>query len=247
MATITSRTALKDYCLRQLGDPVIEINVDDDQIDERIDDALNMFRQFHFDGQEKVFIVHTVTSTDVTNEYIDMVDPVEDVVRVLPLNSNNLSGDIFNEEYQFRLSDMETFKGTGLINYYLNRSHWNLISDLLGRYKTIHFTKVQNRLFIEADWVNDIIAGTIIVVEAYKALNPDTYTEIYNDTWLKKYSTQLIKQQWGANLKKFEGTTLPGGISLNGQQLFDEATTEIEKLEEQLHNDWMLPPEDQIG
>ena len=245
---ITTRQNLIDYCLRRLGAPVTEINVDDDQVSDRIDDAIEFFQEYHFDGVEKVFLKHTITQTDIDNEYIDVVDPIISVLRVLPIpDFNAFQTGFFNEEYQLRLNDLENFSGSALINWAMSQSNFSLVEHLFSIQPTMLFNRKQNKMYLETNWADRFSVGTIIIIEAYRALDPATYTEVYNDMFLKKYATALIKQQWGSNLKKFTGVTLPGGITLDGQTIFSEALEEITKIEEEMSLKYELPPDGFIG
>ena len=245
---ITTRQNLIDYCLRRLGAPVTEINVDDDQVSDRIDDAIEFFQEYHFDGVEKVFLKHIITQTDITNEYIAVADPVISVLRVLPIpNFNAFQTGFFNEEYQLRLNNLDDFSGTALINWAMSQTNFSLVEHLFSIQPTMLFNRKQNKMYLETDWDNKFSVGTILIIEAYRALDPTTYTEVYNDMFLKKYATALIKQQWGSNLKKFTGVTLPGGITLDGQTIFSEALEEITKIEEEMSLKYELPPDGFIG
>ena len=245
---ITTRQNLIDYCLRRLGAPVTEINVDDDQVSDRIDDAIEFFQEYHFDGVEKVFLKHIITQTDIDNEYIDVVDPVISVLRVLPIpNFNAFQTGFFNEEYQLRLNNLDDFSGTALINWAMSQTNFSLVAHLFSIQPTMLFNRKQNKMYLETDWDDKFDVGTIIIIEAYRALDPATYTEVYNDMFLKKYATALIKQQWGSNLKKFTGVTLPGGVTLDGQTIFSEALEEITKIEEEMSLKYELPPDGFIG
>ena len=245
---ITTRQNLIDYCLRRLGAPVTEINVDDDQVSDRIDDAIEFFQEYHFDGVEKVFLKHTITQTDIDNEYIDVVDPIISVLRVLPIpDFNAFQTGFFNEEYQLRLNDLENFSGSALINWAMSQTNFSLVEHLFSIQPTLLFNRKQDRVYLETDWANKFEVGTILIIEAYRALDPATYPQVYNDMFLKKYATALIKQQWGSNLKKFTGVTLPGGITLDGQTIFSEATEEINKIEEEMSLKYELPPDGYIG
>jgi len=245
---ITSKTLLKDYCLRRLGHPVIEINVDEEQCDDRVDDALQFFGEYHFDGVEKVYLKHTVTQTDIDNEYLPMNDPVISVVRVLPLpDFNAFQTGFFNEEFQLRLNDLNTFQGSSVINWAMSLQNFSLIENLFTVQPTALFNRKQNKLFIETDWDNKFEVDDILIIECYRILDPTQYTEVYDDMFLKQYTTALIKRQWGENLKKFEGVQLPGGVTLNGKTIYDEAVEEIIRIEEQMSLKWELPPDGFIG
>ena len=245
---ITTRQNLIDYCLRRLGSPVTEINVDDDQVSDRIDDAIEFFQEYHFDGVEKVFLKHIITQTDITNEYIAVVDPIISVLRVLPIpNFNSFQSGFFNEEYQLRLNDLDSFSGSSLIHWAMSQTNFSLVEHLFSIQPTMLFNRKQNKMYLETNWADKFDVGTILIIEAYRALDPATYTEVYNDMFLKKYATALIKQQWGSNLKKFTGVTLPGGITLDGQTIFSEALEEITKIEEEMSLKYELPPDGFIG
>jgi len=245
---VTTRQSLIDYCLRRLGQPLIEINVDEDQLSERVDDAIEFFQEYHFDGVEKVFLKHTVTQDDIDNEYIGVIDPVISVLRVLPIpNFNAFQTGFFNEEYQMRLADLENFQSSTMINWAMSQTNFSLVSHLFSIQPTLLFNRKQNRMYLETDWANKFTDGTILIVEAYRALDPDAWPEVYNDMFLKKYLTALIKRQWGSNLSKYEGVQLPSGVTLNGKQIYDEAIEEINKIEEEMSLRYELPIDGLIG
>jgi len=245
---LTSKELLKEYCLRRLGHPVIEINVDEEQCDDRVSDALQYFAEYHFDGVEKVFLKHTITQDDIDNEYIAMADPVISVIRVLPIpNFNAFQTGFFNEEFQLRIQDLNTFTGSSLINWQMSLQNWSMVDHLFTVTPTIHFNRKQNKVYLETNWADKFSVGDILIIEAYRILDPTTYTEIYDDMFLKKYTAALIKRQWGENLKKFEGVQLPGGVTLNGKTIYDEAVEEINKIEEEMNLKWELPPDGFLG
>ena len=252
---LTSKELLKEYCLRRLGHPVIEINVDEEQCDDRVDDALEFFAEYHFDGVEKVYLKHTITQTDIDNEWIPMDDPaspvggpVIGVRRVLPVpNFNAFQTGFFNEEFQLRLQDLNTFTGTSLLNWQMSLQNFRMVDYLFTVNATVLFNRKQNKLYLETDWAGKFSVDDILIIEAYRILDPSQYAEVYNDIFLKKYCTALIKRQWGENLKKFEGVQLPGGVTLNGKTIYDEAVDEINKIEEEMNLKWELPPDGFIG
>ena len=252
---ITSRTTLQDYCLRRLGHPVIEINVDDEQMSDRLDDALEYFAEYHFDGVEKVFLKHTLTQDDIDNEYIAMDDPaspvggpVVGVIRVLPIpNFNAFQTGFFNEEFQLRIQDLNTFTGSSMLNWQMSLQNFSMIDHLFTVNASLLFNRKQNNLYLETNWSDKFTVGDILIIECYRMLDPAQYTEVYNDMFLKKYTTALIKRHWGENLKKFEGVQLPGGVTLNGRAIYDEAVEEIRKIEEEMNLKWELPPDGMIG
>ena len=170
------------------------------------------------------------------------------MLRILPVpNFNAFQTGFFNEEYQLRLNDLENFQGSTMINWAMSQTNFSLVEHLFGVSPTLLFNRKQNKMYLETDWDKKFNVGTILIIEAYRALDPATYAEVYNDMFLKKYATALIKQQWGSNLKKFTGVTLPGGISLDGQTIFTEATEEITKIEEEMNMKYELPPDGIIG
>ena len=248
MASVTSRQGLIDYCLRRLGQPVIEINVDEDQLDERIDDALEFFQEYHFDGVEKVFTKHTITQNDIDNEYISTDNSIISVVRVLSIPSfDSFQGGFFNEEYQMRLNDLNNFSGSSLQQWSMTLRNFDLIERLFSIAPIMLFNRKQNRVYLETDWKEKFKVDDVLVIEAYRALDPSIYTEVWNDMFLKKYTCALIKQQWGTNLKKFSGVVLPGGITLDGKTIYDEATEEIRLIEEQVSLKYELPADGYVG
>ena len=251
MAAPTSRQGLIDYCLRRLGDPVIEINVDDDQLEERIDDALQMYQEYHSDATVKTYLKHLVTADDVTNEYIPISDSIIYVSRLLPINNAfGASRNFFDIKYQMMLNDIADLQNwAGDLAYYEQMQQYLSLLDMkLNGHPQVEFARRQNRLYIHGDFADsDIKEGDYIIAEVYQIVDPDTHTSVYDDMWLKEYSTALIKQQWGANLIKFEGMQLPGGVTLNGRQLFDDATQDIERLRERIRLEHELPPNFFVG
>ena len=248
MASVTSRQGLIDYCLRRLGQPVIEINVDEDQLDERVDDALEFFQEYHFDGVEKVFTKHTITQNDIDNEYISTDNSIISVVRVLPIPSfDSFQGGFFNEEYQMRLNDLNNFSGSSLLQWSMTLRNFSLIEELFSICPIMMFNRKQDRVYLETDWKEKFKVDDVLVIEAYKILDPSTYPQVYNDMFLKKYSTALIKRQWGENLKKYQGVVLPGGITLDGKTIYDEAIEEIRQIEEEVSLKYELPVDFNVG
>jgi hypothetical protein len=241
MANPTSRQGLIDWCLRRIGAPVIEINVDDDQVEDRIDEALQFYREYHFDAIEQVYLKHEVTEADITNTYIDLTDAITGVSRVLPFTSRTRGIDLFDVRYQILLNDIYSIQSTDIIYYTQVMTQLQLLNDLLVGEKPIRFNRHQNRLHIDMDWGLDIVAGEFIIIECFRVLDPETYPDIYNDIYLKRYATALIKMQWGNNLKKFDGVQLPGGVTLNGQKIYDEAFEEAEAVRQEVDSRYQLP------
>ena len=250
MAIPTTRDTFTDYCLRQLGHPVIEINVDDDQVSDRIDEALQFYQEFHYDGVERIYLKHLVTSQNISDGYIPLTDLIIGVRNILPFSGDNVSGadsGLFNLQYQLRLNDLYDLTNTSLIYYNTVRDYIALLDMLLNGAKPLRFNKHQNRLYIDMNWSQEINAGQYIIVDCYRAMDPTTWSDVWNDMWLKKYATALIKRQWAANIKKFSGLQLPGGVTLDGDKLYQEAMDEIKELEEQAQNTFSLPPDFMMG
>jgi len=243
MAVPNSRTTLIDYCLRALGAPVIEINVDDDQLSDRVDEALQFYQHYHADAIEKVFLKHQVTQNDIDNGYLTLNSLVTEVIRVFPIRDTISSNNLFDIKYQMHLNDMFSLGYMGsLLEYSMAQEYLQTLDILIDSdSKFIQFDKHRNRLEIYMKWGDEVSVGDYLVVEAYRIIDPDTFTEVYNDYYLKKYLTALIKRQWGANLLKFEGMQMPGGVTFNGRQLFDDANEELQRLEEEVRLNWEEP------
>lgn len=247
MANPNSRQNLIDYCLRRLGHPVIEINVDDDQVEDRLDDAFQFYREYHYDAVEKVYLSYQITSSDLSNKYIPLNDNIVGVERILPFSNRGTGVNIFDVRYQILINDLYSLMSTDLIYYSQVKTQIELINQLLVGVKPVRFNRHTNRLYIDMDWEADVDEGSYIIVECYRILDPNTYTDVYNDRFLKQYATALIKKQWGENLKKFQGVQLPGGVILNGQQIFDEAVEELNRLEQEMQSRFELPPDMFVG
>lgn len=232
---VTTRQGLIEYCLRELGAPVVEINVDDTQIEDRVDEAIEYYRQYHYDGIEKVYLKHQITQDDVNNGYIPVTDAIYGVSRVFPVASGtSTSKSIFDLQYQLRLNDLYDLTSTSIMYYTQVMSHLALLDLTLNGQPLYRFNRLTNKLYIEASWVDEMKVGNYVLVECYRALDPSTTPRLYNESWLKHYTTALIKKQWGTNMKKFSGLQLPGGVTIDGNALYQEATDEIEKLEQDL-------------
>lgn len=247
MAKITSREQLKDYCLRRLGSPVIEINVDDDQIEDRIDDAFQFYREYHYDAVELVYLKHQFTEEEIEQQYIELSDLIVGVNRILPFTNRSRGLDIFDIRYQILINDLYSLMSTDLIYYSMVKTQLELINQLLVGQKPVRFNRHMNRLYIDMDWAADASVGEFIIVECYRILDPNTYTDVYDDMFLKRYSTCLIKRQWAENLKKFSGIQLPGGVTLNGDTLYQEAMDEIRQIESEIQDKFELPVDMFVG
>ena len=258
MAAPSTKATLKTYCLRALGFGVIDINVSDDQVDDRLDEALQYFAQYHYDGIERMYLKHLITSADVTrargdsdttatdvvdtsvtatwsegNNWIPIPSSVVSVTRVFPFTDTGGGGNMFDVRYQLRLNDLFDFSSTSVIQYEMTMQNLDLLEHILVGETPIRFNQHQNRLYVDMDWQNDITADSdYMVIECYRKLDPTAFTDIYDDIHLKRYATQLIKRQWGANLSKFSGVAMLGGVTMNGETIYSQAQEEIEKLEE---------------
>jgi len=241
MAKPTTRATLQDYCLRNLGAPVIEINVDEDQIEDRTDDALQFYQEFNSDGVIREYLKHELTATDITNSYITVADSVTNVVRMLKINASSGST-LFDMGYHMRMNDVFMLQGlsTQLQSYEQSQQKLSLIDHTLNTEEHIRFSRHINRVHMDEGF-GDLVVGEFIVLEVYSIIDPGTYADVYNDLYLKKYLTALIKRQWGANMMKFDGFQLPGGITMNGRQMFEDAIEEITGLEEECRLMWAMP------
>ena len=319
---ISTRQQLKDYCLRRLGYPVIEINVDDDQVEDRIQDAIEFWQEYHFDGVEKMYmkalivpstikinessaqsfvvgeiitggtsgaktkvfklvdarnieVINTngifvdgeiltgeqsaISATLSTNgfvqgnfdrQYLDVSEGITGVTKVFsigPANPGQSPRNIFDVVYQFRLTDMYDLLSTDLIYYAQVKQHLQMLEMLLPSERSIRFNRKMNRLYLDINWNEVLVPGNYVVVECFRILDPELWTEVYNDLFLKRYATSLIKRQWGDNMKKFEGIQLPGGVTLNGQKVYDEAMQEISEIEREMQMRYELPVDFLVG
>ena len=251
MASPSSRQELIDFCLRRLGEPVLEINVDVDQIEDKVDDAIQKYQEFHSDATIRTYLKYQVTEADVTNGYVPISSNIIFVSKVFPFSSTfGSSGNLFDIRYQMFLNNMGDFINfAGDLAYlYQMEQYLSMIDLQLHGHPTVKFSRRQNRLYIWGDFEDkDLQAGDYLVAEVFQTIDPDTHTSIYNDMFIKDYTTALIKQQWGANLSKFEGMQLPGGVTLNGRQIFEDATADIERLEEKLRTEQELPVDFFVG
>jgi|TARA_B100000035_G_scaffold280562_1_gene260905 hypothetical protein len=279
MAKPTTRQELIDYCLRRLGAPVLEINVDDDQIDDLVDDAVQYFQERHFDGVERMYLKYKISQDDIdrgkatgtsgvgivtttgtstivgsattfsfyeNSNYIQVPDSVIGIEKIFKFDTSSISGGMFSIKYQLFLNDMYYFNSVELMQYSMVKTYLEDIDYLLTTDKQIRFNKRQDRLYLDIDWASQT-KDTYFVIDCYRALDPTSFTQIYNDSFLKKYLTALIKRQWGQNLIKFRGVKLPGGIELNGRELYEDAEREIDQLKQTMSLEHELPPLDLIG
>lgn len=317
MAKPTTRKQFKEYCLRRLGWPVIDINVDEDQLEDRIDDALQFFNDYHFDGTEKIYMKHKFTQDDIDRRWIYCPDPVIFVQAVLPFDDSNSSVNMFDLRYQLRLHDLYDFTSVSYVSYEITMQHIRTLNLLFSGTPQFRFNRHQNKLFLDIDWARDAQLGKYVIIECYRAMNPDIInltgtitndgtsnvvtgyntsfdqeliendmitlsngqevqvrfinspteiilsktptafsnvsmiksgtSDVWNDRFLKQYATAKIKYQWGTNLSKFAGVQLPGGITLDGPRIMQEALEEINKIEEEMQIFNVLPNEIMMG
>ena len=248
---VNSREELIEYCLRKLGSPVIEINVDPDQIEDRIDEALEYYQVYHSDATIKTYFKHKVTTQDVENGYIPIPSDIIYLARLFPMSSSsNASMNFFDVKYQMALNDvadLQNFAGD-LAYYEQMQQYLSLIDMKLSGHPQVSFSRRQGRLYIFGEFANkDIQADDFLIAEVYQIINPDQHGLIYDDKFIKKYTSALIKKQWGTNLMKFEGMQLPGGVTLNGRMIYEDAIQEMEKLEEDVRLSAELPPDFFVG
>ena len=281
MAKPSTRQELIDYCFRKLGAPVLEINVDDDQVDDLVDDAIQLFNERHFDGIERMYLKYQLTQEDIdrgkaegtdgvgivtttgnstnisglgtvtsnfyeTSNFIQVPDSVVGIDKIFKFDTSSISGGMFSIKYQLFLNDLYYFNSVNLLQYSMTKRYLEDIDHLLTTDKQIRFNKRQNRLYLDIDWKAQEV-GTFLVIQCDRILDPDNCTGVYNDSFLKLYLTALVKRQWGQNLIKFQGVKLPGGLELNGRQIYEDAEREIESIREKLISEYELPPLDFIG
>lgn len=246
MANPNSRQTFIENCLRRLGAPVLEVNVSEEQIDDRVDEALAYFTDYHFDATEKIYYKYQITAQDKTNGYITLPDNIMGAVNLFSIGDSTMYNNMFNIRYQIALNDLYTLTNVSLVPYFMAMQHIQTIEQVLVGRQPIRFSRHRNQLFIDMDWTK-LAEDKYLIVEAYQVIDPNQFPDVWKDRWLLQYATALIKRQWGVNLKKFQGMTLPGGIQFNGQQIYDEAQAEIEKLESEMINSYSLPVCDMIG
>lgn len=246
MALPIDRESFKQYCLRRVGAPVTQINVDEDQIQDRIDDALNIYWDVHFDGTEKQYYKALIDDTAVANKYITLPDNIIGAVNIFPIGSSLSTNNLFNIRYQIALNDLYDLTATTMVPYYMAMQHIQLLEQLLVGQQPIRYNRRSNRLYIDMDW-NKAPVGTYILVEAFQIVDPEVYPNVWKDRWLLEYATQLIKKQWGDNLIKYTGVSLPGGMQFNGQKIYDDAAAEVRRMEDQMLRGFSAPIQMFIG
>ena len=271
MAIPSTKATLKTYCLRALGYGVIDINVSDDQVDDRLDEALQYFAQYHYDGIERMYLKHQITQTEIDRAktdasatatdkvdssitadwlegkgYIPIPDTIVSVIQVFPFDDSS-TNNMFDIRYQMRLNDLYDFSSTSILHYQTTMQHLDYLSHILVGEVPIRFNQHQNRLYLDMDCSCDISADEYIIIECYRKLDPTTWTDIYDDIYLKRYATTLIKRQWGANLSKFNGVQMLGGVTMNGADIFSQAQEELQRLEEQIQLSFETPIDYMVG
>jgi len=253
MAIPSSRMELKDYALRRLGFPVVDINADDDQLEDRIDDALSKFREFHYDGVEECYLAHQVTQADQTNRYITVSDNIIGITRLMPITGQSISSrgtsgfNIFDINYQIRLNDFYNLLASSYTYYVIAREHLSMLDMIVTGEIPFDFNKKTKRVNLYMDWGGRLNPGDYIVFEAFRIVDPEIYGKVYSDPWIKSYTTALFKMQWGTNLTKYANYTLPGGLVVNGEKIYNDAVAEVEKLEETLRDTYESPPAMFVG
>ena len=280
MAQPASRTDLINYCKRQLGAPVLEINIADEQVDDLVDDALQYFHERHFDGVVQTFLKYKITQDDIdrgrgkgsnnpvgivtttatstvgisstfsfeeNSNFLQIPPAVLGINKIFRFDgSNTVTNNMFSVKYQLFLNDVYTFSSTEILSYAMTKRYLEDLDFALGTEKYIRFNKRQNRLYLDFDW-GAASKDDYLIIDCYRLIDPNDFTRVYNDSFLKKYLTALMKRQWGQNLIKFQGVKLPGGIELNGRQIYDDAEKDLEIIREQMSNTYELPPLDMIG
>ena len=243
MADITTRTEFAEYCLRKLGKPVIRINVSDSQVQDRIDDAIQAWNGKHYDGSEKCWIGYALTEEDILRGYIVLPSDIMTVDQIIPMSTiykEDGTDSLFSYRYQFMLQNLSPFQPLDMINYYMTMTNLQEVNDMINTTERFEFTKAKSKLIIYRGMESSKV-GEVLTFHVYKKIDPDTDSEAWNDTWLKRYATALIKQNFGQNMKKHGEVQLLGGVTVNGQQIFDEATAEINDLDEELRSTYEEP------
>lgn len=245
---ITSRAEFGEYCLRKLGKPVININVAPEQVEDRIDEALQVWQEKHFDATEKTWVGYALTQDDIDRGYIVLPDDIHIVDQLIPMSTiyRDDRDVLFSYRYQFMISNLSPFQPLDMINYYLQMTNINEVNDMINTTERFEFTKHKNKLHIY-NRMSEMKVGTVMCLHVYKLINPEVDSSAWEDKWLKAYATALIKQQFGQNMKKHGEIQLLGGVTVNGQQIFDEAVLEIQQLEEQLRDTYEEPINFTIG
>jgi len=266
MASPNSRADLITYCKRQLGEPVLQVNIDDEQVNNVIDDTIQFFQENCYNGMERAYLYHEITADDkarfaasvttsngttdwneATN-YIPIPSHVTGITRVFGLVSNSIRSNLFGVEYQLFLNDLYAFGSLDILNYYMTKQYLETLDMVLnnGSFQQFRYTARRDRLYMDLD--KDFLKnGSNILIECHRMIDPNDATEMYNDMFVKKYATALMKKQWGTNLIKYNNVQLPGGVTLNGREIYTDALAEIEKIESEVLSKYAIPPMDMIG
>ena len=243
---VHSREEFKQYCLRRLGAPVINIEVDDTQVEDRIDDALKYYADYHFDGSEKTYLSYQLTAENIANKWLPVSDKVIGIVGIFPINSSVSTNSMFSAQYQMRLNDFFNISSASMAPYVSAMTNIATIQEQLVGQQPIRFNRHTDKLYLDMTW-SRMNVGDYIIVDAYVLLDPDVYNEIWDDKWLKRYATALIAKQWGQNLAKFQGMQMPGGMSFDGQRILGDADAEIAKLEDEVISSYSPILSDMMG
>jgi len=234
MPVPTNKQEFREYCLRALGHPILKIEVTEEQMDDRIEEALRIFYDYAFDGSKKIYYKHVVTAQDKTNGYVVLPEYINGVVSIFDMGfSNTSTNNLFSLQYQIVQQDAYTLLSQSLVPYYMTFTHLALIDELLVGKKPIRFNRHENKVHIDMDW-STILEGTFLIFDAYAIMDPEEYADVWNDRWLKEYSIALIKRQWGSNLSKFQGIQMAGGVTFNGAEIYSQAETDITRLRDEL-------------
>ena len=232
MAQPTTRDEFKDWVLRKLGAPVIQINVSDEQVDDRVDEAIDYWRDYHYNGSQLVYLKHQITQDDIDNGYVTLPTQLLGISGIFNLNTSISTGSgIFNVQYQFVLNNLEDITGYNITNYYMAMQHMEFLQEMLVGKPMIRYNKHVNKLFIDGSTAMTV--GNYIIIEAYDVIDADTYSDVWSDSWLQNYASALVREQWGLNLTKFTGMQLVGGVAFNGEQILAEAREDRLRMEEE--------------
>jgi hypothetical protein len=249
MAVPTTRQQFKDYCLRKLGAPVIILELDDDQVEDRIDEALLYYRDFHYNGAEKIYLKHQVIQTDIDNGYLTIGDPsVFAISNMFSMGGviGSFSSNMFSMNYQIAMNEVWNLSSFSLIPYFLAREQIALIQEMLVGKQPIRFNQLTNQIHVDMAWSN-IVVGHYLIFEGYKSIDPNTYNAIWGDRWLQNYTTVLIKEQWGGNITKYANAQVISGMTFNAARILDDAQKERKKLEDEMIFTWSEPVSDFYG
>jgi len=247
MAIPKSREEFKEYCLRALGKGTISIEVTEEQIDDRIDESLKFYWDYHFDGTAEVYYRHQVSESDRINGYITLPENILGAVEVFPLGDPSISSnDLFNIQYQIALNDLYTLTSVSLLPYYMTMEHLSLIKEILVGRIALRYERHKNCLHLDMDW-GKVRADQFLMVKAYQVIDPDVYSDVWGDRWLQNYTTQKIKYQWASHLTKYTNANLAGSIQVNGERMLNDSETKIKELEDEMIVSYSLPVTDMVG